>query len=139
MRRKQIDVEVERMVGGGGLGVLVSMASLGVALALKRGGSTDLTSVGSIDPVSPEIEALIRELHGIAVKELACFTPLEPHEALAGLIEQSALVAAELSRALRDLRLDGTEAERLDPQIQSLKTMIARIEALVLLAKGGRR
>jgi len=121
------------------LGVLVSMASLGVALALKRGGSTDLTSVGSIDPVSPEIEALIRELHGIAVKELACFTPLEPHEALAGLIEQSALVAAELSRALRDLRLDGTEAERLDPQIQSLKTMIARIEALVLLAKGGRR
>jgi len=83
VRRKQIDVEVERMVGGGGLGVLVSMASLGVALALKRGGSTDLTSVGSIDPVSPEIEALIRELHGIAVKELACFTPHELDEAIA--------------------------------------------------------
>ena len=64
--------------------------------------------------------------------------PLEPHEALAGLIEQSGMVAAELSRALRDLRLDGAEAEHLDPQIQNLKTVTARIEALVLLAKGRR-
>ena len=65
--------------------------------------------------------------------------PLEPHEALAGLIEQSGMVAAELSRALRDLRLDGAEAEHLDPQVQRLKGMIARIEALVLLAKGRAR
>ena len=36
------------------------------------------------------------------------------------------------------LRLDALEADHLDPQLQALKGMLARIEALVLLAKGRR-
>ena len=95
-----------------------------------------LTAQSPADVV-PMVEVLAAEL-GYQLAPMAA-VPLEPHEALAGLIEQSALVAAELSRALRDLRLDGAEAEHLDPQIQSLKGVTARIEALVLLAKGGRR
>lgn len=64
--------------------------------------------------------------------------PIEPHDALAALIEQSGLVAAELSRALRDLRLDRAEAEHLEPRVSELKCQLARIEAMVLIAKGGR-
>jgi len=89
------------------------------------------------DDVVPLVAVLASRL-GYQLVPMAA-NPPEPHDALAGLIELSSAVAAELSRALRDLRLDRAEAEHLAPQVRDLKCQLARIEAMVLLAKGGGR
>lgn len=61
----------------GARGILVSTVCLGAALAVKRGGSTELTRIQSDQPVTPELEAAIRRAHSVMVEVFRKASPLE--------------------------------------------------------------
>lgn len=60
---------------------------------------------------------------------------VEPHEALAGVMESVGTFGAEMSRGLRDGALTPEEARELRPEIDDVRAQVARAEAVVTAAE----
>ncbi len=68
---------IDRLLADGEKGILTSIICLSAALAVKRGGSTDLTSIETTPPLSPAMKARARDGHALAVEMYRHATPLE--------------------------------------------------------------
>ena len=70
---------VERMLGRGDLGVLVSMLTLGAALAIRDGRDPGFVSIEDIagTPLSASFQALARRAHGRILEQLRRAPPDE--------------------------------------------------------------
>lgn len=70
---------VERMLGRGDLGVLVSVLSLGAALAIRDGRDPALVSIEALAgmPLPDSFQAAARRAHGHILEQLRRATPEE--------------------------------------------------------------